>query len=99
MEKEYQENSQETFNYYFHWNIEAIIEVSQIICDAKNNSEIWTTDGTAERNIVKNFIKQKKFEEIYKDLIIQDLGENLIVNKNVLEDCFDFINNYRDDYY
>ena len=61
MEKEYKENSQEKFNYYFHWNIESIVEVSQIIYDTKNNSEIWTTDGTAERNIIKNFIKQKRF--------------------------------------
>ncbi len=82
---------------HFFWSDELVAEVSHEIALTYAKSQLWTGDDLgAEKGMISDFVKRKKFEQIYKDVIISEAGETLIVRKEKLEEVIRFLFNYRD---
>ena len=81
---------------HFYWTKELVAEFAREVALDYKNAEIWTGDLRAERQMADNFIKRKKFEKIYSELIVSDAGQTLIVNKGKLDEILKFLFNYRD---
>lgn len=79
------------------WSEETICEFAREVAMAYRNSDCWTDDFTAEKNILNKFVKMKVFDELQKDLILTDIGEHLVVNKDKLETIIDYLYNYKND--
>lgn len=92
-EKTYVDSNKEP---HFYWTKELVAEFAREVALDYKDSEIWTSDLQAERQMADNFIKRKKFEKIYSELIVSDVGQTLIVNKEKLEELVNFLFNYRD---
>jgi len=82
---------------FFYWTVDLIAEVSREIYEQRRSSDIWSGDYQAEKMIIKEFVKQKKFEEKHKDLVISDAGQTLIVDKVKFEELTKFLYNYNDE--
>lgn len=50
--------------YDFEWTLETVAEVSRYISTAKSGSECWTSDLTAEKGLIQQFVFDKKFEKL-----------------------------------
>ena len=82
---------------HFYWTKELVAEFAHEIALEYKNAVLWTGDDLgAEKGRLHYFIKRKKYEAIYKDLIISDAGQTLIVNKQKFEEVVKFLFNYRD---
>lgn len=81
---------------HFYWTKELVAEFAREVALDYKNAEIWTSDLQAERQMADSFIKRKKFEKIYSELIVSDAGQTLIVNKGKLDEILKFLFNYRD---
>lgn len=68
--------------------INRYVKEGMIIIDA--------SDLQAEKQMADSFIKRKKFEKIYNELIVSDAGQTLIVKKQEFEELIKFLFNYRD---
>jgi hypothetical protein len=81
---------------HFHWTRDLIAEFARYVAESYKESEIWTSDLTAEKQMLDNFIKAKKFEQLHRELIVSEAGQTLIVYKEKLEEIIKFLYNYKD---
>lgn len=85
------EKSELTFN--FIWNDEKVAQVSRIIMEERENSEIWSTDHTAELNIIEQFKKSELLSQILTYLNPHQIekGEKVIVTVDGFNDVLKFL--------
>lgn len=81
---------------HFYWTKELVAEFAREVALEYKTAEMWSGDLHCEKQMVDNFIKRKKFEQIHKDLIVSVAGQTLIVNKQNFEELVKFLFNYRD---
>ena len=81
---------------HFYWTKELVAEFAREVALEYKTAEMWSSDLQAEKQMVDGFIKRKKFEKIYNDLIVSDAGQTLIVDKQKFEELVKFLFNYRD---
>jgi hypothetical protein len=81
---------------YFYWTKELVAEFAHEVALSYKDAEMWTGDLQAEKQMADSFIKRKKFEKIYNELIVSDAGQTLIVDKQKFEELVKFLFNYRD---
>jgi hypothetical protein len=83
---------------YFYWTKELVAEFAHEVALEYKTAEVWSGDLDCEKQMVDSFIKRKKFEKIYKDLILSNAGQTLIVKKEKLDELINFLFNYQDSY-
>ena len=81
---------------HFYWTKELVAEFAREVALDYKNAERWTGDLQAERQMADSFIKRKKYEKIYSELVVSDAGQTLIVDKQKFEELVKFLFNYRD---
>lgn len=81
---------------YFYWTKELVAEFASEVALEYKTAKIWSGDLQMEKQMVDSFIKRKKFEKIYNDLILSDTGQSLIVDKQKFDELVKFLFNYRD---
>ena len=80
----------------FYWTKELVAEFAREVALKYKDAELWSGDLQCEIHMVNDFIKRKKFDKIYKDLVVSEAGQTLIVNKQKFEELLTFLFNYRD---
>ena len=80
---------------HFYWTKELVAEFAREVALDYKTAEMWTSDLQAEKQMADSFIKRKKFEKIYNELIVSDAGQTLIVKKQEFEELIKFLFNYR----
>jgi len=80
----------------FYWTKELVAEFAREVALKYKDAELWSGNLQSEIHMVNDFIKRKKFDKIYKDLIVSEAGQTLIVNKQKFEELLTFLFNYRD---
>lgn len=78
------EDLEQSLEHEFIWTDERVAEVSRLIYDKKRMSDVWTSDYTAELNIIKDFkltefVKYKIAKATYTEIEEED---KIIMDRN-----------------
>jgi len=82
----------------FSWDDDKVAEVSRLVWEHRNSSEIWTEDLTAELVIIRKYKIEKALSYLKADLIISNIDNNtnnVIVDGKKLNELIKYLTNYQ----
>ena len=79
---------------YFMWTDDLVAEVSKRIYDDRCKSPVWTSDNTAELNIIKDFKLWKVINEKMEDFIVSETENQLTVKKDKFRELLKFLTTF-----
>ncbi|MDC7250728.1 MAG: hypothetical protein PQJ49_12495 [Sphaerochaetaceae bacterium] len=77
----------------FNWSEELVAECSRYVSEQREQSDVWTSDYTAEKSCIENFKRQRLLERVVMELNPHNIekGEKCIVDKETLGGILEYL--------